>query len=467
MLVSTNYINGNGFASGVPNPTNVSYVYQNGGPLNQNDFLQNAANLFFLPRPPVFVPTNPSTPLDFRFYLDLNRNGRFDTNGSVTNVDNTGAVILDASGNAVTNFQVGDPEWIGVLEHPDAPHGPNNHFIARYAYIALPVGDSLDLNAIHNQTRNPVLNSAQDGYFRNEGVGSWELNLAAFLADLNTNEWNNASAPYNYGQPQGFFNSGAAFYDAYTLLTNRYAGFYNSLAVPPLNFYNALENQGVDGYTLGSLMTNTFLPPVIAPINGNNAPWAGSDNTNHFFTPSDLFDPAKSSGGTTGGFTNRLLNAGAQTDTYDRYTFYRLLSQLGTDTAPESGKMNLNYDNLTPNANGVASATNFFAWTPLGFFTNAADRMLRAYSARWFQANPTNYLETYYGIIPNSYIDASGFGVTNVSASGMTNQIPSFGVTNIPVLIATNFVYSPAVNRVLQLAANIYDATTNSVQSSK
>ncbi len=51
---------------------------------------------------------------------------------------------------------IGDPEWIGVLERPDLPYGPNNPFIARYAFIALPVGNSLDLNAIHNQALVPA-----------------------------------------------------------------------------------------------------------------------------------------------------------------------------------------------------------------------------------------------------------------------------------------------------------------------
>jgi hypothetical protein len=414
-----------------------------------NPSLADLLNLQFSPRAPVLISqTEPAG----RFYLDLNRNGRFDTNGVVGN--------FDANNNLLgTVTQVGDPEWIGVLEHPDAAHGPNNKFISRYAFIALPVGNSLDLNAIHNQTHNPNLISAQDGYFRNEGVGSWEINLAAFLADLNTNEWNNTSAPYYYGQP---FNTGNAFADAFSLLSYRYGYNYNTLAVPPLNFYNALENQGVDGYTLGNLMTATALPLVNPPVTGNNSPWAGSDNTNHFFTPSDLFDPTKTSGGATGGFTNRLLNAGAQADTYDRYTFYRLLSQLGTDTAPESGKLNLNYRNVTNGVIVPGMETNFYPWSALEFFTNAADRMLRQYTTRWFQSNPTNFLETYYGIVPNNYIDATGFGVTNISAFGLTNQIPSFGIGNIPVYIGSQFVYTPAVNRLLQLAANIYDATTNS-----
>ena len=47
-------------------------------------------------------------------------------------------------------------------------------------------------------------------------------------------------------------------------------------------------------------------------------------------------------------------------------------------------------------------------------------------------------------------------------ADKMLRNTFSFGVTNIPVYVNGQFVYSPAVNRVLQLAANVYDASTNS-----
>src|ERR1035438_1765950 len=248
LLVSTNFINGYGFqnsGAGVADPTNVSYVYSTGNPLNNApDFNQNVANLLFLPRAPVFVPnpTNSSAPSDFRFYLDLNRNGQFETNGVVTNVDSANKVIF-AGGNPVVNNQVGDPEWVGVLERPDVPHGPNNKFVARYAFVAVPADGSLDLNAIHNETRTTIVDPAangSDGFFRNQGVGSWEINLAAFLADLNTNQWDNlvGSGPgapagsagfYQYNRP-AFANAGAAFADAFSLLNYRYAGNYNLLA---------------------------------------------------------------------------------------------------------------------------------------------------------------------------------------------------------------------------------------------
>ena len=459
LLVSTNYINYNGFQTGVANPTNVNYDYRSDNQaFTLNDRLQNLENLFVSPRPPVFIPnpTNPAAPLDFRYYLDLNRNGRYDTNGVVGNFDNNNNLLG-------TSFQVGDPEWIGVLEHPDQPYGPNNKFIARFAFIALPVGNSLDLNAIHNQALKRALDPLSDGYFRNQGVGTWEINLAAFLADLNTNQWNNSAfGNYRYNQASlfPFANSGAAFNDAFSLLTNRYAGNYNTLASvndlyggPPFGAgYKAFISDNIDGYSMGPLQI-TFRTNAYLFSANPSLPWAGADNTNHSFTPGDLFDPAKSSGG----FTGRLLNAGSGVSTYDRYTFYRMLSQLGTDTTPESGKMNLNYDNLDPwfnglpNVNGTASVTNFVAWQPLAFFTNAADRLLKAYTTQWAVSYYTNNAGTLLATNPNPSFVAT-FNVTN-----------AFGVTDIPVWVSNRFVYTPAVHRQLQLAANIYDATTNSL----
>ena len=88
-----------------------------------------------------------------------------------------------------------------------------------------------------------------------------------------------------------------------------------------------------------------------------------------------------------------------------------------------------------------------------------------------------HYLATYYNLTPNNVnykhyyynaygflvtYDPTGFGLTNYSVSaflGWTNQVPAFGITNIPVYVNGQFVYSPAVNRVLQMAANLYDAS--------
>ena len=95
--------------------------------------------------PAVYLSNIVTHTMENRFYLDLNRNGMDDPNGYVNEVNSAGVQIDTGV------FEVGDPEWIDVLEHPDQPFGTNNPFIARFAFIALPVGNSLDLNAIHNQ----------------------------------------------------------------------------------------------------------------------------------------------------------------------------------------------------------------------------------------------------------------------------------------------------------------------------
>ncbi|HEY5043087.1 MAG TPA: hypothetical protein VIK53_13915, partial [Verrucomicrobiae bacterium] len=475
LLVATNYINADGFLPGIANPANVNYYYGGGLPLSPADYQQNIANLQILPRAPVFIVTNAQTgAMDFRYYLDLNRNGLFDD---------------------TVNGNVGDPQWIGVLAHPELPHSANNQFVARYTFVAVPVGNSLDLNYVYNQVLNRNLVLSQDGFVRNQGVGSWELNLPAFLADLNTNAWDTAFAPYLYNRSMtGFPNTGNAFNDAFSLLAWRYNYNYNNLLSANSYFFNAanvLPFDNIDEYSDGPLQTTVNTNADFVADNPK-LPWAGADSTNRFFdVTSDLFDPAKSSAF----FTNRLTLAGIYNngtstsnfpDAYDRYTFYRMLAQLGTDTTPnDADKMNLNYDNLHPFiyvSGGTAytnppSATNLMAWTPLSFFTNAADRMLRLYTTNWFQSSPSNYLTTFYGVTNNftySYLDAlgnlnvndpSGIGLANNGSYAFpigTNQVPAFGITNIPVYVNGQFVYSPAVNRVLQLAANIYDASTNS-----
>ncbi len=317
---------------------------------------------------------------------------------------------------------------------------------------------------------------------RNQGVGSWEINLAAFLADLNTNIWgrdiNLTANYYQYNEASTtspFPNRGYAFQDALALISYRYNFIYNSQATANNSLKNLFNYpRGVDGYSDGPLQTTLTNDVSPSQVDVTSRPWSGANNTNHFFTPGDFFDPSK----TSVAFTNHLHNAesgngAVYPSTYDRYTYYRMLDQLGSDSAPDEGKVNLNYSNAVVNysPNGVpvvtsigvvaGAETNLVPWRPLDFFLAAADQMLRTYSTSWFQSDPSNYLATYYGIIPRGHLDASGLGVTNVQYFGQRNQIPAFGITNIPVLVNSNFVYTPAVNRLLQLAANLYDATTN------
>ena len=485
LLVSTNYINPGGFLNGFTfaSPNNVNYANaMNSG--NPAELAQNIANLQVLPRAPVLMSSNE---IYGRFYLDLNRNGAFEANGFQPQVDasglyyhSNGTVSADLAG-VVSNFMTGDPEWIGILARPDAPHSANNQFIGRFAFLAQPIGNTLDFNYVHNQARNASLNRSQtsDGYFRNQGVGTWEINLAAFLADLNTNVWDSTSyGIYQYLQPaSGGANKGEAFVDAFSILTNRYAANINSLASAQTlfalnNAYRYFWYDNIDEYSDGPLQTSTR-NIVETTAEDTALPWAGANNTNRYFVLDDLFNTNY-----TGGFAADLQAASQNISTYNRYTYYRMLDQIGVDSALPSEKLNLNYNNanvfsntfVNPAAVYPPSETNFLTWTPLGLFTNVADRLLRQYTTAWYQTpNPTNlpnyyqsnYLAVYFGYHTNGYLDANGAGFTNFPYFGMTNQIPSFGITNIPVIYNGNMVYGASINRLLQLAANIVDATSN------
>jgi hypothetical protein len=456
--VSTNYYNPAGFTSGDTSVTNVNYTYPNGNPLSAADQQRNIANLFYNPRPPVYIFTNRAqtgTP-DFRFYLDLNRNERFDPNGFQPVVGQNGFYVgtngvetttlydprVPPPSGILSNFVVGDPEWIGVLERPDEPHGPDNRFVARYATVVVPSGKALDLNRIHNQ----AFANYRDwrDYRRNMGVGTWEMNLAAFLVDLNTNVW----APVDpLDRTRYFYNpltgnpldiAGRAFEDANALIRYRYNPDFTKLRPVDELFGGAggslaFQSDMIDGYGAGPLLTNVWVSTVDPDaIRGTGVPWPGDDNPQQFFTPGDLFDVRK----VGPDFANRLQAVGAPPNqsTYDRYTFYRLLSQLGTDGGVERGdRVNLNYDNkVKRNALGIASATNFYAWEPRDFFVEAADNLLREYQLDHFRRS-----------LGADYARDNNLAI------------------NIPVVTNGVFVYTPSINRLLQLAANMYDATTN------
>jgi hypothetical protein len=485
LLVSANYINPGGFISGNSNPTNVNYFDTRGaflkpGPPNY-DLEQNLANLLFDPRPPVFIVTNALAVKsnEFRSYLDLNRNGRDDLNGLqpviVRNAAGALGYVSAKDGSfiqyqpspppgVVNNYFVGDPEWIGVLRHPEYPHSADNPFVARYAYIALPVGQSLDLNVIHNDAKRLDFNKGFDGFLRNQGALTAEINLAAFLADLNTNFW--PSYTYNpvrvangavTENPSTAQNAGIAFEDASALLRYRYNGSLNSMAsVQTLlpNAVNAFGRDYIDGYSAGPVMLGTWWPPLNPPqpsidrdIPRMAVPWASADNPSHFYTSQDLFDQSKTrlpgSPPKAFSFSDRLTMAGTNLDSYNSYTFYRLLSQLGTDSGPEpGGKMNLNYCNVDTNGYVVPNAaTNFVPWTNAAqFFTNAAIRLLTdAGYTVGLPGSTSNVLVLTTKLVNGTYIP----------------------ITNLSIPIYPTNLYTPSVHRILQLAANIYDATTN------
>jgi hypothetical protein len=503
-MVSQNYINPSGFRPKVTDTTNVNYdiIWSGGaGPNSQMSstganaayWALNIANLFYDPRPPVFVVTNAAYPTnsDFRFWVDVNRNGRFESNGYIPTVNS------EVPNAPLGPFQVmsGEPEWIGVLNDPLYRHSSSNRFIGRYAYMVLPIGKTLDLNYIHNWAKGNYVNAVRregltnnvgigaglnpegDGFARDQGVGSWELNLAAMFDVLSPWTYESTTAaenPYYYGRPYYYDNypaltssgpnTGFAFDDAESFAHYRIWNPNLYLASLRQSYFNftMFEANHIDTYCV----TNSFIAPFDYNTDPNDfgtrslvqagAPWPGSYSTNLFYDPQDLFDPNK----TSIHFTNRLLLAENRTNFFDRYTFQRLLQCVGTGSSPEYGvfvytnginpyqgqpptwlrtKVNLNYDNTSQiqnsNAPFVPMPTNLTTWAPQPFFSNAADLLLR--SQEFFLA--TN---------------------VNIPASGVTNYgWVHFGITNIPIYNYTNATirYSGQIHRMLQLAANLYD----------
>ena len=266
--------------------------------LSEDERIQNIANLQVDPRPPVYIDTNlwktniktalTYVPLDFRFFWDFNRNRMFETNGFQREL------LADGS-YGKTNFYVGDPEFIGVLENPNRPHSTSNRLVGRFAYIVLPAGKSLDLNHIHNAVK-PIAND-NDRFYRNQGVGSWEINLAAFLAGLNTNSW--YTNFYSYNTNLNAINPKDVFNDAYSLLRYRYiTNVSYSLLQNATNFLGpnaalAFKNNAVDDYSDGPRMKGVMPWPAANDNDNPERRWPGSDNPRPFSDIQQLLESCR------------------------------------------------------------------------------------------------------------------------------------------------------------------------------
>jgi hypothetical protein len=476
--VSTNYINPTGFRPGSVSPTNVSYTYADGKLLSSSDdLLLHLSNLQYDPRPPVFIPTNNAGNSEFRYFLDFNRNRRFDTNGwlplggsqSMSYVMSNGVETTTYSQQVLHEHFVGDPEWIGVLERPDRPHSESNRFVGRYAFMILPAGKSLDFNFIHNNVKGSDPNLLDNYYSRNQGVGSWEINLAAFLRDLNTNAWTLASYVYNSA---AFVPSrGVAFDDARRFLRHRYIDPFNrtpQLDSADLFFGPAKASlfriDGIDNYGDGPMLLASTPPNPdrLAPGDLPAKPWPGTLNPEGYYDVQELYDTNQTSPQFVTRLAARTFNSFSS---YDRYSVYRLLSQIGTDSRPAesnllyqadfrlapTNKLHLNYRNDVPNGQ-----TNFISWTPIELFTQSADRFLRA-------SLTTNLLNSRLPQ-PLAALSTKNFWMGDVpvrNAFSLTNiQIYYSGPTNGVPYYVTNNEYSATTHRALQLAANLNDATS-------
>ena len=509
LMVPTNYQSGNSFTSGVANVLNVnsaeaySTYFANPTPANlANYFLRNIANLQYDARVPVFS-TNFTNATAFtnggfsaphsaetnqgRYYYDFNRNGYFEP---------------------TDRFQSGDPHWLGVLENPGQPHGPNNRFLIRYTYLMAPAGKTLDLNLIHNQAKlRPGVNS--EGYYRNHSLGPQEMNTAALLAELNPYwGWFNPAPAYDTlaANPSVYvsaLNNRNPFRDALNLLLFRNNGSYNNYPTLGTLFgaaaATALTNAEFDVLANGPLMGSTNFT---ANVDGTNTVWVGGTNTaavpQQFHDMNELFL-------TTRNYTPFTTNlhylgtniAATAAGDRDRRTFYDLLNVLGVESAPVGGRLNVNWSNSAFNPTNITigssggDLTAFSGWDPNYFFFNAAELMIRAscspqifmnnnwtgfagtdplvLATNWFMGGGFNfnYVNTYYtnSALLFPFLYAPGVGIISNVYAGFVVDVNrtnsggiSLSVTNIPIYPFS--YYSGEVHRLLQFAANLYDATT-------
>lgn len=502
---------------------NVSYLYQ-GRPFDLNntaeilEYRRMLANLYYDPRVPVVARVGrmdtQAASFEDRFYLDLNRNGRFDTNGYILQRNAQGGPI---GTNRV--WHVGDPEWIGVLADPDRPHSGNNRFLYRIAYMVVPADQTVDLNHAHNQARNP--DAATSQFFRNQGVATWELNMAGLFRDLNTNLWQTYSYSTNGA------NAGLTFEHALNLWANRRVATVPGHASaqdiitedsrPQLGVAGdtaaasrVLPFNGVDDLSDGPLIQSLAQVRNPSLLNdGDNVArrWSGGDVSNPYLTPFPLLsDPTLLPLGAnrviwTNLDTRRTAFAGqlvspvqASNSTYDAYTFYRLLGSLGTDSSDgrievgvdlanryyRRAKLNLNYQVLdaegaqsysanvvTTNggSGSAARATALVPWAARNWLQLAGDRLLRKEFSNglpelgnfnfYDPANPSSKLA-----VPQAK-EAAAHGIAIAGSYWVTNAVGSRAQNQVVSL--TNHTWSAKLHRLLQLAANIHEVRTNIV----
>ena len=113
-------------------------------------------------------------------YIDTDGDDVQDLNSTYLNLN----AEINAGGMGDPYFQstvpargiVGDPEWLGVLADPTKPHSVENRYLARMAYMTVPVSRALSLRYNHSVNDWMTLDQV-----RGEGMNARSLDLAAPL----------------------------------------------------------------------------------------------------------------------------------------------------------------------------------------------------------------------------------------------------------------------------------------------
>jgi hypothetical protein len=111
------------------------------------------------------------------------------------------------------NGLVGDPEWVGLLRNPLEPHGPDNRFIARTAFMTVPVSQALNVRYHHNPH---FLSQTNYVHFRGQNTSPRHIELAAPLYHMDRTLFSKPLYdPYRYSG--ALYEMGAAIGDAFHL----------------------------------------------------------------------------------------------------------------------------------------------------------------------------------------------------------------------------------------------------------
>jgi len=160
--------------------------------------------------------------------------------------------------------------------------------------------------------------------------------------------WGPASYQYTPLVPNTF-PKGVAFDDARELLSYRYNKDRNTLGpAPKFAEGRYFTNDFIDNYG-----DHFGIPLTLATENDITRQWPGNLNTNSYFDVQDVFSIGQMVPPFSGEYTNfltRLMgNLVGKKSSYDRYTYYRLLGQLGVDSVPavsaNQPRIHLNYTN--------------------------------------------------------------------------------------------------------------------------
>ena len=113
------------------------------------------------------------------------------------------------------NGLVGDPEWVGLLRNPLEPHGPDNRFIARTAFMTVPVSQALNVRYHHHPH---FLSQANYLHFRGQNTSPRHINLAAPLFHMDAALFSNLApfspkTSYNPIPYRGDYLYGGALYE--------------------------------------------------------------------------------------------------------------------------------------------------------------------------------------------------------------------------------------------------------------